>query len=236
MKLYESNGKTVNVYELNPKYDLIRNFKFDEMQKIPFDIRILKAITNDKDVLNVQEDMKKINIEELNYSLKNFGILHKYHRLSLHEELNNKEKFLQYIQRINYILTILNNYYQGVYDKEKIVIVNGNNGELPLLVAGNYIYENEHSKKRTNSNIIHLTESLYFFHLLLKEQYSLLEGANVEKILNLFNFNEKPLTYNIDDFKSFEELNFPETVDNFENYILNRANESEKLLHLVRKL
>lgn len=235
MKLYEQKGKVVNVFDLKPKHILIKNFKMAEIQKIPFEIRVLRATTNDKNVLKSDEEVKKINITDLNYSRSKFGIIKKYHKLGLHEEQSLKENFPQYIQCINYIQTILSNYYQGVYDKERIVVVKGNGGNLPLLIAGDYVYESEHSKKRTNSNIIHLTEPLYLLHLILKEQYGLIPEKDLETILRLFEFVNKPVKYTIDELKSYDALNLALTENELENYILNKADESEALLRLVRK-
>lgn len=236
MKLYDKAGKIVNVYELTPNYNLIRDFKVKEIEKIPFEIRLLYATTNDKDLLKSETLLKVLDNDELNYSVKKFGIIRKFHKLGIYEGLNNKENFGEYIKTINYIQTILNNYYQGTYDRENLALVKGDNGgNLPLLIAGSYIYENQRTKKRTMPNLIHLSDSLYLLHLLLNEQYDLLSDSDIENILKLFNFDENPVKYNIDDMNSDITLMPLSRNENFKEFIIRKSNESQNVLQLVKQ-
>lgn len=239
MKLYEQDERIIKVYDLAPNYSLIKEFKRKEMETLPFDVRVLNASTNDKEVLVSKIAVKTISNDELNYSTRKFILHRKFHELSIHKGLIEKDDVSEYIRTVNYIQMTLNNYYEGIYDNDSLVKVNGTNeGFIHLLIAGNYVYQNEHSKVRSISNIIHLPESLYLLHLLLQERYDLLNSDDIKNQLQLFEFNQIPIReFNINDVNAYEELASEITfqIDNFKEAMLKKVTESSDILRLVRK-
>ena len=237
MYLFDRSGDNIEIYSLEPKRMDIKNYRQQEMEKIPFEQRILRIETNTKD-LPFNEDFtnnpfsKPIDIDhqKLTYNNKK-TIGTEYHKLGITRGTANS---------IDYVEEKMKGYYFGNYDSSQMVRVfrydehqQRLNFILYLLLNNYYHKERENSKIKYIENIINIPESLYLLELINRGQFSLLDNKDITEQLSLFKISNSPVkTYTL---KELEEIGKYGFDPNAVNTALNNVEESKSIFERIRR-
>lgn len=182
------NQKTIDIFSMTPKKG-IRKYKESELEKIPYEQRLLEASTNYEKLLeNEGNEVRSYNIFYDSSDMCGGGL---YHSLEVARELKDDYKKmcdkltndylggrLKYAdaKRIDYGLSILTNKRKP--DINSILITDGyKQGEFR---NGVYIM----------SNILNLTRKLFFLQLLENGQFEYFKDKEVDEQLDLFVFKK----------------------------------------------
>lgn len=114
----------------------------------------------------------------------------------------------------------INNYYNGEYDKNEVVILQ--NSEYLLMLKERYLLG------------IYLTEKLYYLQLLLQERFELLHDKNVDEQLKLFSVSSFP-TYSIN-LNSIKNLIHSGLIGERYDEIMKKVNNTSEIISKVRIL
>lgn len=237
MYLYDKNDDKIEVYSMEPNKEKIYKFKKDQMESMPVDERILKAVTNGRPVLEkFYSDYECVYYNHVYYERKE--IFKKvFHNLTpyilTNNELIRQEK-------------ILEKYYQypNAFLGEKLITlemyINANQYKAIkylLLTKRNYDYTNGKSDFKIMDDIILLNKKLYLLELILRGEFERINKEEIEDFLeqfSLFDFSNKPIkTLDINELKKADEINL--CNHSLENQALIRVEKSQKVLKYIKK-
>ncbi len=115
MYLYEKRKEEIYIYGLNPNYEKISSYKKDELEN--FDTSFFVAEADAKSPNKILENNDEINFRDLN--IKNSSINSMFINSSVVAYDNKFHSFRK--DTIN--KSVLNNFYLGIYDDNKIVTI-----------------------------------------------------------------------------------------------------------------
>jgi len=193
MYLYNKNGDKIEVYHLMPKEKQITEYKKNEMQKIPEEDRVLKAVTNDGP--KIQNCCGVTFSSEINYG-NIHSFFQKYHRLINYDD-KEREKALK----------ILEEYYDCTCNSKTLEVDSyTKEHKYYLLSEGNhYTYETTMFKpnKLIMNGIIQIPKSLFILQKLYFGYGQDLVDYDICEQMDLFRFNAKPKDiYNLSQVES----------------------------------
>lgn len=237
LDLIEKEDNKFKIYRVIADKHKVSDFKMKEMGKIQFDLRVLKATTNDKDILKIDNDVEEFSFDDLNYKRGFFGS--KYHSISTHNALHSGDDVYHYERTIHYVNNILKGYYDGLYDDKCLAVVKGVEGCNYYLVGDDYIYKKEHSKIRSISTIINLPESLYLLHLLLNKRVDLVKGKPIDEQMALFDFTGDPIKiFESEEIKDYDRLCmelYGKKRESTYDLLIRKAEDCANVLQYVKK-
>ena len=262
MYLLEKKEKSYNVYEFNPIKEKVREYKENEMKKIPQEYRVLKAITNNGYEMEYFSDSLG-----LKYILSNKADEFSYHDIVPSTDKESNEK-------------ILNDYYNNVDNNEfgyTIEEINNNDiflvptrdcydesFNIPCYKVFKHILEDGTDKYKSNidikeyykyyknhknkivtleetDGIINIPESLYNYHLFidfLNGSISLLTKEEMESLLPLFKMSKEIVKkFDIEEVQKLDkDINKYMGVNNhISEKLEEKCYHSEKVLSLIKK-
>ena len=174
MYIYKLNNQdTVTIYKLIPNIDKIYKFKKNQIEKNKIETTFYQLITSD----NENDFIKKCTIKNDKKINENNPIEQlKIHRILKETPAIQKEK--------------LNNYYNGVYDKNPIITKTISYGDQPLK---NYFLISNTEVNIINGYyqmdyIIRIPLTLYQLHQILQDKFHEinLQSTNIDTLLDLF--------------------------------------------------
>lgn len=230
MYLYDRNDKTINVYELIGNKERLAEYKKDELEKaiIP-EFRFLKAKTTDEKPLEDNCDLTFwYKLESRNTYYWSDACFHRIYYYLLDDE----EKFKQ--ERI------LNDYYEGKFNQNKVFEVQDYNVETStfeivkyLLPTRPYETDENNSKISVMHHILSIPKSLYLLQLIEQEKFYLMKNEDITKQLQLFDISEKPIeSFDLDKFRRADEVNL---LSNSYEDVLENVEKSQKILTKVKR-
>lgn len=228
MNLYDKKGNKIVVYSMQPNKKKIYEFKKWQIQTIPIEKRILKAVTNSTPVFQIYDNYASVKESEV-YNKASF-LKRKYHDLVEYPATSSEMK------RQNEILEVYYNKITSPFRINKVISDNEINKKLEiihyLLITERYFHDNRASKKKTMNNIISLTKDLYLLEMLLNNKTYFINKEDISKQIELFDFNPEPIDIIDMDVVRNEKLRliYPE-----ESVLLNKVNQSYKILKYVKK-
>jgi len=237
MYLFDRSGDNIDIYTMDPIFKGIKEYKKQEMEKIPFEHRILRIETNAKDLpfnkkFPLQPNTHPIDIENSKLTYSNKKVIgSEYHKLGVTPGAPSNLDFVE---------EKMKEYYFGNYNASQMVRVykfeenkKRLNFVLYLLLNNYYIKEKENSNVQYIENIINIPESLYLLELLSRGQYSLLDNKDITEQLKLFNISEGPVkTYSLQELEEIGKYGFdPYAVPK----ALHNVEESKSIFERVRR-
>lgn len=173
MYLYKNNNNKIDVYLFKPIEDMIKDYRFDEMTKIPKEERVYRAITNDMDfpldrgkIVNTE----CLNIEDLSYvkgrftfhTIENYSYFKDYGYYSALDKYYKTGCLQAHLLKVNYEGEIKNflltdDHYcrdRDIYEMESIINLSEKLKILYYLETGNF-------DKITDSDNIEEQKSLF---------------------------------------------------------------------------
>lgn len=198
MYLYSKDDDKINVFSLNPKEDLIEQYKKEEMLKIPEEKRVLKAVTNvDINPLTNFNHGQMVPMSELNFN-KWIWFIKCYHELKSYgkNEQYKAKKVLEdfYKEMINYKICIspLDD-FSFIY----FMITKNYYNDIPSFLVG--------VEKGIMEGIIQIPESLYVLQNVYFGNGKALEHYKIDEHVDFFDFSKSPVaSFNIRDIATLE--------------------------------
>lgn len=183
MYLYNKNEEEnlLEVYSLMPKENLIREFKIKEMEQIPENERVLKAVSNYRPVL---QTFFGGPLSCINYGNEQ-SIISRYHKLIEYKkkELEKAREFLEayYMQSEN----------------RKLLVVDEHTGNEKYFILFNgscYGWENRRLKpgRFKMDGIIQLPQSLYILENLYFGNGNVVNDYDISDLMEFFYFKDTP--------------------------------------------
>ena len=228
MYLYDINKDKIDVYEMSPWSDKIAEFKKNEMEKVPFEQRVLRASTNYEHEL--EKNDRPISYDKLQY--KTYGVWGGtfYHNVVSYQ-MSDYEKERQ--------AQLLNEYYTGHIDSSKIALIEKHNKEEDrdeivkyLLLTDTYHYD--HGEYVMN-DIISIPKSLYLLNLLEQGKFYNydIEHEDISRQLETFDISKNPVwslsLKELSDIYQFELL--PGQYYN----VVEKAEKTQKILQKIKR-
>jgi len=158
MYLFSKDDYNTHVYKFAPVPDILRAYKEKEMSKIPEEQRVLRAITNDVEVLSASNmgNQKTFRDSEINSATSKTFLEVKYHTLKPYESTNIYEYY-----------TTLNDYYANNFPFPKgrlAVVVKDSSVKHLLLPCDFYSIIPTEGNEKIMDGIITLPETLKNLH------------------------------------------------------------------------
>ncbi len=214
MFLYEKNDKNIDVFSLSRNAQNIRDYRIEQMKKIPLDRRCLYT-----------EEIYSGNGGPILFE-KNL----KSHIFSK-EELIGKNKSLNYNTDLEDCSDLLQRFYSDKYINKSVARVDFENKLRYLLIVSNYVNFRKVNGKEIMriEDIIEIPKSLYLLQLLEQKKFSLIAKDDISEQLNLFDFNYvNSLT--------LEELQRMDACGITKNAYSSTINKSDNDKHILRLL
>ena len=218
MFLYDKKDKTIDVFTLTHNPQEIRDYKIEQMKKIPPHKRSLfteEIVSNCKSTPVLFK--KDLNSEIIDIS-----------------ELRGPNKSLNYNTDMEDVADLLEWFYQSEQtDDKQVARVSDFKMLKYLLIAGNYFSSKEENGKIILKvvDIIQIPKSLYLLQLLLQEKFSTISGEDISEQLSLFNFSYVN-NINLDELQKMDACGITE---NAYSRIINKANNDKPVLKLLKK-
>lgn len=222
MYLFNEKGKHIEAYEMVPQQALIRQYKKDEMEKIPENERVYFATTNSGTPLLQAGPfmMRDLNyMGELNPNWSR--ATHSFRVQNFLYERNDKT---------------VKSYIKGAFDDKRIVeVIDEKNKASEYFVLSIGTYERQmYSRELWMENIVHVPESLYWLHLLGQGQFAAVKDADIDAQLGLFVVGKKP-NYSLDR-DTLEHMYQTGLVPGSIDEIMAKTRVTEDVLKRVRKV
>lgn len=218
MFLYDKKDKTIDVFTLTHNPQEIRNYKIEQMEKIPAHKRALFT-------------------EEIVSNCKSIPVLFAkdlYSEVIDISELRGPNKSLLYNTDMEDVADLLEWFYQSEYTQDKQVARVSDFKMLKyLLIAGNYFSSREENGKTILKveDIIQIPKSLYLLQMLQQEKFSAISNEDISEQLSLFNCSYVN-NINLDEVQKMDECGITE---NAYSKIINKANNDKHILKLLKK-
>ena len=217
MFLYDKKDKTIDVFTLTHNPQEIRNYKIEQMKKIPVDERGLFT-------------------EEIVPSFQSTPVLFKknlYSEVIPCSELIGTNKSLNYNTDATDVADLLEWFYSEKYNDRPVARISNLKKLKYLLVASNCIDAREENDKviMKIEDIIEIPKSLYLLQLLQQEKFSIISGEDIYEQLDLFNFSYVD-NINLDELQKMDACGITE---NAYSRIINKANNDKHILKLLKK-
>ena len=218
MKLCELNEGKLNVYLLVPNVVKMHKYKMQEMEKIPKEYQVLRAVTNIKSVLQkapfdttLQHD--KAIFDEVN----RFG---------------NRAFHILEPSRIKSTTDLLETYYKTSTSCCKGCVKIRGAKEIQYLILRNVKYSYGNPERRLEG-ILNVPETLYNLELFFNQKYDRLSEEEIVEIISTL-YSNKLFVGQID----MNELKKAKDLGLIKGYpkIIENAKNDEKVLKLINKL
>lgn len=218
MFLYEKKDKTIDVFSLSQNSNVIRNYKIEQMKKIPPNERGLYT----EEIVSSFTTPVSISIKKNIYT----GIVPS-------SELIGENKSLNYNNDIKDVEDLLQWFYYERYNDRPVAKVEHLNKLKYLLIASNYISMREVNGKKIMKieDIIEIPKSLYLLQLLQQENFIVIKDEDFSEQLNLFNFSY----INQISLDELEKMDNCGITENAYSKTINKANNDEHILKLLKK-
>lgn len=186
MYLYQENKNKIDIYKFDPIEDMIKEYRLQEMAKIPKDERVFRAITNSSaaplDIQNLSEG-QTINFEEINYKTKKVLYGGFFHSIEKYPNVN----YYGYYR-------ILEQYYNsGCLYGRLIRVINNNVISYYLLTRDHYTMYHKLKNGRKMESIINIPEKLRILYYLENGLCEPLQDLDFEEQASLFTLSEEPI-------------------------------------------
>lgn len=222
MFLYDKKDKSVDVFTLTYNAEEMRNYKMEQMKKIPankrglFTKEIITSLPYFRDPFIPILLKKDLYSEEISIS-----------------ELIGTNKSLNYNIDHNDVVDLLEWFYSEKYSDRPVARVLDLKNLRYLLVASSYVtYQEENDKVIAKiEDIIEIPKSLYLLQLLQQQKFSSISDEDISEQLDLFKFSYID-NVSIDELKKMDACGI--TKDSYSK-IINKANNDKQLLKLLKK-
>ncbi|MBQ8193164.1 MAG: hypothetical protein IJZ46_03735 [Bacilli bacterium] len=216
MFLYENNKEFIDIYKLEPKLEEISKYKKSEVDKIPEEERMWRAITSGNKLLEGENDI--IDYYDLNRTIITFY-----------------EKSFQYFMKSNNKTKnseLLNSYYTSNSPHKLFKVKNYDKCKYIILLQNEYENILNHDREYVMDGIMSVTKSLYLLEALLNRRFDLIGDNDIEEQLRLFNivYYGRINTEILQNICGYELL-----TDSYEE-IIDRVNSNKKVLNKVKKI
>lgn len=217
MFLYDKKDKSVDVFTLTYNAEEMRNYKMEQMKKIPANERGLYT-------------------EEIMPDYQSVPILFKkdlYSEVISSSELIGTNKSLNYNIDHNDVADLLEWFYSEKYSDRPVARVLELKKLRYLLVASDYITFREENDKviAKIEDIIEIPKPLYLLQLLQQQKFSAISDEDISEQLDLFKFSYID-NVSFDELKKMDACGI--TKDAYSR-IINKANNDKQLLKLLKK-
>ena len=183
MYLFNDNLNRIDIYKFEPIEDMIREYRFEEMVKIPKEDRVYRAVTNSTafplDRSNIA-NKDRIDIEDLNYPKSRIRFNKFYHRI---EEYTNFNDYGYYSALDEYCRS-------GCTYGCLIEVVDGDKTKNFLLPSAHYLKNKDDYEMES---IINLPEKLKVLYYLEQGNFEKLKDLDIEEQASLFMLSTKPV-------------------------------------------
>lgn len=217
MFLYDKNGESIDVFTFNERNEELRQYKINEMSKIPIDKRCLYT-------------------EEIVTTFQATPILLKkdlYTEEISTKDLIGKNKSLNYYTDLKDAEDLLELYYSDNYTYRPVARLRDLKKLRYLLVASNYNHIREENNKITMKvdDIIEIPKSLYLLQLLQQQKFSTIINEDLSEQLNLFDFSY----INNITLEKINKMDACGATNNIYSNIINKSNNDKHILKLLKK-
>ena len=222
------NYETINIYSMVANKKRIEEYRKNEMEKnIPFEDRVLKAVTNDKRILTDIEDSISLNklksIESGMFGGSYYHLLEKYNLTE--EEIVRQNK-------------LLDSFYKGTFQKSKVVKIHVYSLERRRLEIIKYLLLTSNYHMNINfdyemNDIIVIPKALYLLQMLEQGKFDSIMDENLTDQLGLFDISDKPIErLNINKLKRIYDYGlFPGVFE----AVIADVEKSQKVLQKIPK-
>lgn len=172
MFLYDMKEKNLNIYELTGDIQAMKDYRLEEMSKIPEEERIFIA---EGFLTSLIPPVFEFELDDSDFVIPmekvNNNVLHKF-------KLENPTKGSSMLTLANYI--------SGGLSNKPVVKVKDSNRLRYFLISEDKYQKDECYRGKVMKGIIEIPESLYLLQLLEQEKFTLIGKKNIKKQLCLF--------------------------------------------------
>lgn len=217
MFLYEKKKDNIDVFLLSRNQERIREYRMEQMKKIPFDKSCLYTeevvASYDEQPFLADADLTKIIIHE--------------------SDLVGKEKSVNYNTDSDDCIDLLDRYYADKYIDRPVARVQFLRELRYWLMASNVINVRKKDGKIIKSihDIIEIPKSLYLLQLFEQERFAMLANEDISEQLQLFSFSHLN-NFSLAELKKMDEAGV--TNGAYSNVISKAAND-QPILQLLNK-
>ncbi len=226
MYLYQMKDENVEIYKIISTRRLC-SYKEAEMDKIPFEMRVMDVITNDfsrgRDNLENAEDSISYFKFVYNYVDRDFNTCDYSKVYRINEYSSSKE--------IKEAKRIVSDYSSQKKSVGKVLEVNSSKDEyINYLLLTRSCYTH-HGRESYMSDIICLPKSLYLLELFLQQRFDLLTDEDISEILKLYDIEGLVKKISLEELQDLRKYNIISKKE-FKK-IENKIGKSEKVLRLI---
>lgn len=186
MYLYNANENKIDVFKFEPIEDMIKEYRVQEMRKIPEDERVFRAITNSVAVPLDSKNLlsgQTVTNEEINYKTKTIRYGGFFHEIEKYPDSSHYGYY-----------SILEHYYStGCLYGRLIRVINNNETNYYLLTHDHYTMYHKIKDGREMESIINIPEKLRVLYYLENGLYDYVKDLNIEEQAALFTLSKEPI-------------------------------------------
>lgn len=228
MYLYQRKNDDLEIIKIKATRRLC-DYKKEEMNKIPFEMRVMDVETNDF-------SKKSTNLENAEDSIGYYRFVYDNYDSDFHTSEFSRIYRLDEFSNSNEIKCckkILDEYYHQKKSSSKVLEVTHSRDEYInylLLTREHYTHS---SRESCMENIICLPKSLYLLELFLQEKFDLLTDEEIKEILKLFDMEGLVKKSSYEELKELRKFDI---ISKKEFKKIERGIEkSEKVLRLINQ-
>lgn len=224
MYLYDKNDDKIEIYSLNPDCVKVNNYKREQMEEIPLDKRIVKALTND--IRYLENVNNRVNYSRLNYEYSGLWEDSFYHELKAYG-MTNDEKSRQ--------AGLLEKYYtkNDLFGNKVLEVSFSLDKDINYLLLTKSYYERKikENDDYVMDNIINIPKSLYLYELFNRGNFELIDNESLNEILSLYNFSGPIANFSNEELRMLDKF---ELTTESESSVERKVLKSQKVLSLIK--